>query len=250
MSLLSLLKKAIPVRVRRAARILLRGEPSRAGAPENPFQAAGREIEKRGLFVGCPLEYFETTSKDLFCLALLEGLNPSASVLEVGCGCLRTGYQFIRYLMPGCYFGIEPNIAMLDAGRELLLGTLGPQKLPHFNHNDTFSFSVFGTTFDFVVACSIWSHASKGQIARMLDEFRCYANPGGKFITSWIPSRPDTPDHEAKGWIGRSHRCDTPGMVAHSREWLTEAATTRGLAIREFDGFTTLNQTWLIITRS
>jgi hypothetical protein len=242
------MKKFIPFRIRRAASILLRGEAKRPQLSENWFQAAGRKIEERGLFVGCPLHDFEVTSKDMFCLTLLEGLKPTAKVLEIGGGCLRTGYHFIRYLNPGLYCAIEPNVGMLEAGRELLLGTLDQEKRPRFDHNDAFSFGAFGETFEFVVAFSIWSHASKAQIATMLDEFRRHAKPGAKFIASWIPPQPMISDYWGDEWVGRSHQSDDPGLVAHSREWLMEAVSTRNLTAREFEGFTTLNQHWLIVT--
>jgi SAM-dependent methyltransferase len=218
-------------------------------APRSWFQRAGSEIDARGIFIGCKLEYFELSAKDLFCLALMEGLSPSATVLEVGCGCLRTGYWFIQYLNAERYFGIEPNARMLDAGRELILGRHESEKSPQFSNNDQFDFSVFGKTFDFVVAFSIWSHASKGQIETMLDQFKRTANPGGKFLTSWIPPHKKLPDYEGTSWVGRSHRSDEPGLIAHSRSWLTEAITSRGLSVRFFEGFTTLRQNWLIVSR-
>jgi hypothetical protein len=38
-----------------------------------------------------------------------EGCVPTSKVLEVGCGCLNTGIQLIRYLEKGNYVGIDPN---------------------------------------------------------------------------------------------------------------------------------------------
>jgi cyclopropane fatty-acyl-phospholipid synthase-like methyltransferase len=240
----------IPSRLRVATRILLHGEPQPTKpAARSWFQRAGNEIDARGLFVGCQLEVFEYTAKDLFCLALMEGLSPSAAVLEVGCGCLRTGYWFVQYLDAERYCGIEPNARMLDAGRELILGRLESQKSPQFSNNDDFDFGVFGKTFDFVVAFSIWSHASKGQIGTMLDQFGRTANPAGKFLTSWVPASKEKPDYEGTSWVGRSHRSDQPGIVAHSRSWVTDAVAARGFSVRFVEGFATLGQNWLVVSR-
>ena len=83
----------------------------------------------------------------------------------------------------------------------------------------------------------------------MLDQFKRTANPGGKLLTSWIPPRDEMPDYEGTSWVGRSHRSDQPGMVAHSRSWLTHAVGSRGLSVAFFGGFTTLDQHWLVISR-
>lgn len=233
-------------RIKRAAKILLRGEHSPV---TNWFQNAGYEVDSRGLLV-CPLPVFETTSKDMFLVALLQGLRPDSYVLEVGAGCLRTGFQFIQHLEPGHYFGIEPHGRLLEAGRELILRGLDAEKKPTFDANEDFDFGVFGRKFDFVVAMSIWSHTDKRQNETMLDSFKANANPGGKFIASFLPPTPERPDYKGEGWIGRDRKQQrTGGLVAHDPAWVAEAAAKRGLTVEFFDRFTTLNQHWLIFTR-
>lgn len=213
------------------------------------FQEAGEAINDRGLFVGCPLELFELTARDPFCVALMEGMTRDWSVLEVGCGCLRVGYWFVQYLEAGRYFGLEPNVAMLDAGRTLILGSLETQKRPRFGTNDRFDFTEFGTQFDLVVAYSIWTHASKPQIEQMLDGFQAAAKPGAKLIASWIEPRPGVDDYQGTEWVGRSHESNLPGYVAHGRPWLEAATAGRGMKIAYIDDFTTITQKWLVITR-
>jgi hypothetical protein len=98
-------------------------------------------------------------------LLLKEGLYPESKVLDIGCGCLRVGYWLIHFLNPRCYFGMEPNRRMLEAGIEKILEPgLIDLKRPRFDCNADFDFSVFGERFDFFVARSIWTHASKTQI--------------------------------------------------------------------------------------
>ncbi len=243
--------------LRSAVDVVLRPGPAPVGAagqgrpcPPGPwFQEAGHRIHSRGVFVGCPLELFEVTARDPLLLALIEGLHRDSAVLEVGCGCLRVGYWFIDYLNPGRYHGIEPNERMLDTGREVLLGDRAPDKRPSFRHNDDFDFGVFGTPFDFVIAFSIWSHASKEQIGRMLDSFQRTARPGGKFLASWFRPCPGMPDYEGSSWVGRSHQSDEPGVVAHDPAWLVTAAAARGLRCAFHDGFITLGQSWAVVTR-
>ncbi len=212
------------------------------------YQAAGEKIHDRGIFVGCPVELFELTSRDPICVALMEGLRPGSSVLEVGCGCLRTGYWFIRFLERGRYCGIEPNEMMLAAGRQTILGALADEKHPRFSTNDRFEFGEFETRFDFVVAFSIWSHAAKVQIETMLDEFKRTANPGAKFVTSWAPTSPGAVDYQGTSWVGRSHKSDVAGYVMHDLNWLRGAVSSRGLELKLLNDFLTIGQSWVVVT--
>ena len=179
----------VPHRVKRPLKILRRRRPGGV-RPVDPqvqpafpsvsswFQAAGQSIHDRGLFVGCPLDLFELTARDPLCVALMEGLNRSSSVLEVGCGCLRVGYWFIQFLDSGRYCGIEPAAPMLQAGREIILGPLDAEKSPRFSTKRPVPVRRVRQPFDFVMAFSIWSHASKVQVEKMLDAFTASGNPG------------------------------------------------------------------------
>ena len=72
-------------------------------------------------------------------------LNVKSSdlVLDIGCGCLRGGYWLIHFLGKGCYFGIEPNKEMLEAGTRILLEPeLEDLKKPKFDFNSNFDFMV------------------------------------------------------------------------------------------------------------
>jgi hypothetical protein len=121
-------------------------------------------------------------------------------------------------------------------------------KGPRFCSNDRFDFRGFQRTFDFVIAFSIWTHAPKSQIATMLDEFQRVANPGAKLIATWLSPRPYMPDYQGTTWVGRSHQSDQPGCVAHAQDWIGEAAASRGLGVKFFEGFVTISQSWVIVS--
>lgn len=196
-------------------------------------------------------------------LLLKEGLLPQHKVVDVGCGALRAGYWLIHFLNPGGYYGIEPNQKMLQAGRDMILEPgLEDEKRPSYSDNDQFDFTVFdGSRFDFAVARSVWTHASKKQIGQMLDSFRATAAPGAKFLVSYLPAKPVgaapgvtgkkafwVRDYKGEEWIGASHQRKEGGLVAHNRSWIKSACEERGLTLQTIRGEVINRQRWLRIT--
>src|SRR5262249_40499575 len=175
---------------------------------------------------------------------------------------------------------------MLQAGIEYILepGLLNRAK-PKFSSAEEFDFTVFGTTFDFVLARSIWTHASKEQICSMLSSFVRTASPAGVFLTSYRPAslsargtrrspaaerlasrwalaaRVPSPaplvpsigaamwDYRAAEWVGQSHKSSLPGMVHHSFRWIAHECARRGLRVRELGYGVVNHQRWLRIER-
>ncbi len=216
-------------------------------------------------FLGSTIGEFESGGRMIFEVLLAEGLIPSSRLLDVGCGAVRLGYWVLRFLDPGRYFGIEPNIEMRDAGLALIEPDVISRAQPAFSDNDRFDFSVFGKSFDFVVARSIWTHATKPQISAMLASFAATSTPDAVFMTSYRPASavwarmvryqprlaravasrlplselspiiaklPSRPEYEGDSWVGRSHDSDAPGVVEHGLPWIAEEASRHGLSVQ------------------
>lgn len=209
---------------------------------------AQADLEARGVFLGGPRRSFAAAGRKQMMALLHHGLSPDSKVLDIGCGSLRGGHWLIRFLDPGCYFGIEPNREMLEAGVEVLIGPeMLAAKRPTFSHRDDFSMEHFGETFDLYVARSIWSHASKPQIETMLDGFVATAAPGATFLASYYAASEERPDYDGSEWVGISHEGGEYGTIAHSLEWITKACESRGLVVAEARN-SAINfgaQTWL-----
>ncbi|WP_067432242.1 class I SAM-dependent methyltransferase [Nocardioides jensenii] len=214
---------------------------------------AADELTARGIGVGGPRKSFALAGRKQLMTLLHHGLNPDSKVLDIGCGSLRAGNWLVRLLDPGCYYGIEPNAEMLEAGVEVLLGPdLVAAKRPTFSNRDDFSMTHFNETFDMFVARSIWSHASKAQIEAMLDGFVETAAPNGTFLASYFPASAERPDYEGTEWFGKSHESDEGGTIAHDLAWIQKSCESRGLVAREARN-PALNfgaQTWLRIRRA
>ncbi|MCB1077379.1 MAG: class I SAM-dependent methyltransferase [Verrucomicrobiae bacterium] len=198
-----------------------------------PLIEAAERIQDK-VFLGGPLKIFESAGRNQFILLLKYGLNPHSKVLDIGCGCLRGGYWLIRFLDPGRYFGIEPNMDMLEAGKQEILGDeILNTKKPRFDSNDQFDYAVFGeSNFDFFLCGSIWTHAPKIQIQAMLERFSEFRSDGAVFLTSYIRTEHEKDDYMGNKWVGRSHASDQPGLIKHRLESIKEMAGEHSLTVR------------------
>ena len=201
-------------------------------------------------FLGVPLATFEQAGRGRLIALLGEGLAPESKVLDIGCGCLRVGYWLVRFLEPGCYCGIEPARQRVEYGLQYLFS---PEELavkrPRFDFNADFDSSVFKVSFDFFLATSIWSHASKQQIQVTLDSFTRDSAPGGIFLTSYLPAASADEDYNGDIWVGTSHESDTPGVIRHSLDWIIDQCGKREMQVDELPGVDCDGQLWLRIHR-
>ena len=121
------------------------------------------------------------------------GLEPRHYLLDVGCGPLRGGIHFIRYLEAGHYFGIDKRADVLEEARRHELSKHGlTAKAPTLAATEKFEFAALGQRFDYAIAQSVFTHLPLNNIIRCLmniegalvEDGRFYAtfydNPGGK----------------------------------------------------------------------
>ncbi|KDA00629.1 type 12 methyltransferase [Hyphomonas polymorpha PS728] len=124
------------------------------------------------------------------------GLLPEHHFLDVGCGSLRGGVHFVRYLEAGRYAGIDVHAALLEAGyeRELVPAGLGP-KLPRERlvADGRFDCSSLATQFDMAIAQSVFTHVPWNQVrlclARLADTMRA----GGRLFATYFEAAEDAP---------------------------------------------------------
>ena len=122
------------------------------------------------------------------------GLQPHHQLVDVGCGALRGGLHFIRYLDAGHYYGIDINASLIEAGkRELDQEQLGC-KSPHLLVNDKFELGSFATTFDCAIAVSVFTHLPMNHIVRCLAEVRKSLRAEAHFYASYFEA-------PARAWL-------------------------------------------------
>jgi ubiquinone/menaquinone biosynthesis C-methylase UbiE len=115
-----------------------------------------------------------------------EGLKPHHKLLDIGCGCLRGGVWFIKYLDGYGYYGMDKNADLLEAGRREAkkAGIEGGYIL---TCSGNFSFGLpFGTRFDFAIAQSLFTHLNLNEILLCLVELEKALKPEGRCYASFF----------------------------------------------------------------
>jgi SAM-dependent methyltransferase len=143
--------------------------------------------------------------RDLQCRFLIDhGLQPQHTLLDIGCGSLRGGVHFIRYLEAGNYIGVDINQPLLDAGFAIELKAAGLQdKMPQENlvRLSEFEFDRLGCRFDFALANSLFTYLTFNRIRQCLERLAPAMKIGGHFFATFFelprnasPSLPYTHD--------------------------------------------------------
>ncbi|PCJ48451.1 MAG: hypothetical protein COA74_08640 [Gammaproteobacteria bacterium] len=201
--------------------------------------------------VGCGVYRFEKTGRTQLEALIRNGLSPWHKFLDIGCGAMCGGYWVMHFLDSGKYHGIEPNIEMWQGGVSYILeADLIQSKDAKFDHNDQYDFSVFDTEFDFMFSQSIWTHAGKKDITKMLDGFAKYGSEDARYLTTI--KLPDLFHRDYKGdeWVGGSHNSDIAGTVRHSFKWIKMACNERGLTVKRLKGEKINTQHLILIEKS
>ena len=159
-------------------------------------------------YVG-PHEKFDLLSANQFNLLTFLGLREDHYLLDIGCGSLRVGRLLIPFLLPERYHGIEPEQWLIDEGIRNELGRdILEIKKPVFSNDDDFTLSIFNRKFDYILAHSIFSHASEQQIRKCLSEARKVMTPTSLFIATFAKGRENYFGNE---WV-------YPGFVMYTEE--------------------------------
>jgi hypothetical protein len=206
-------------------------------APEQAI--AGDEksagFEEHRTHVGAPEDY-DVGSAIQFNLLTTLGLRDYHYLLDVGCGSLRGGRLFIPYLRPGRYFGIEPLEWLVKEGIEREVGESAIQlKKPQFSHDENFTLTTFGRQFDFILAQSIFSHASQAQISRCLAEARKVMKPESVFAATFCEG---TRNYEGNRWVA---------CAEYTLERMQALIEAQGLLCRPFTWPHQDVQRWVLI---
>ncbi len=191
-------------------------------------------------FVGSH-NYYDIVGADQFNLLTFKGLREHHKVLDIGCGSLRAGRLLIPYLARNNYYGIEPEKWLVEDGFEKNLGNdIKEIKSPSFNYNGDFKFDMFDTNFDYLIACSIFSHASQSQIMKCLSSASNVMHDNSFFFASF---KQGETNYSADHWA-------YPEVITYRFEWMKKQANKYGLKCIKLDWISPHLQTWLLFSKS
>lgn len=168
-------------------------------------------------------------------LLVSSGLLPEHKLCDIGCGSLRAGLHLIPYLDSGNYFGIEPNKWLVDEG--LSVHNINNEKAPTFYFGDDFNISFFNESFDYMIAQSIFSHASQDQIKKCVSEVKKNLKPTGVFLATFVLGKKN---YTGKDWV-------YPGCVRYTNDHVIKMINDCGMNGIRANYDQKNNQTWYVI---
>lgn len=154
------------------------------------------------------------------------GLRPSASLLDLGCGTLRGGLHFIRFLEADCYVGVDPLPGLLALGAELVtragLQARRPRLFTLATHD------MRGARYDWVLTQSVLNHLDEAGIRATVERVARALAPGGCWVSTVcfdttverVEAGAPHPRRGGEYWRSRTN----PG-------WLSKLLASRGLAM-------------------
>lgn len=143
---------------------------------DNPKGAIGREDE------------WESHGKMQLAFMVSEGLRPSSTLLDIGCGVGRAARKFVPYLEAGNYVGIDISEAALNHAIKLAADEGWEQKGPTFLINSDIDLPEEHGPFDFMWAHSVYTHLPAQQIEVMIGNAAKRLKKGGRFCFTYKPA--------------------------------------------------------------
>ncbi len=184
------------------------------------------------------------------------GMREYHRMLDIGCGSLRLGRHILPWLMPGRYFGLEPNQKIVYEGLMQHFGSgengeIVRCKQPSFAFNAEYDFSFVGEPVDFMMAHSVASHTGVAEIRKLFAAVASVCHDETVAVVTFVRCEDPADQNTEDGWF-------YPGVVRYTDEFIGELCTEVGLKAsrtiwppgnRRRGGQTSLNQTPLILTR-
>ena len=120
---------------------------------------------------------------------LARGLQPEHSLLDVGCGALRSGIWLIPYLDTANYYGVDYHLPSLEAGAqyEIPFHRLGDRQ-PHLLHSERFELDFWKKKFDWILSFAMIQHLYPADQELAMQSMARVLNTGGRLvITGKLP---------------------------------------------------------------
>jgi SAM-dependent methyltransferase len=163
-------------------------------------------------------------------------LQPTARMLDIGCGIGRKTIPLVPYLTQGSYEGIDCNISGIDWCQENITPVAPNFRFQHVdiyarNYNpygiippETFNFPFPDAEFDVITLNSVFTHMASPGVEQYLREVSRMLKPTGQCFITWFitdgdrwphPGFPDPHDH---GWM--ANWASPEQAITYDLEWV------------------------------
>lgn len=128
---------------------------------------------------------WEEIGKLQFNFLVSQEMQPNNTLLDIGCGTLRGGRHFIKFLNPDNYTGIDISPEAINYGKKLVEEEGLSHKNPKLiiNKNLSLKFDEFSNeTFDYLLAQSVFTHLQPPQIEECFKNIKKVMNKSSRFF--------------------------------------------------------------------
>ena len=129
--------------------------------------------------------------RSYFEFLIQQAVLPTDKFLDFGCGAGRLGISMIRYLRPGCYFGIDSHRPSLEAFADYEIPLHGmAYKAPRLLLDETANLGHFGARFDVIVDLWVTQHLELNRVRAIYQSFADFLQPNGRVFLANPPKLP------------------------------------------------------------
>jgi 2-polyprenyl-3-methyl-5-hydroxy-6-metoxy-1,4-benzoquinol methylase len=131
---------------------------------------------------------FETIGRLLLAILTREGLEPTDTLVDLGCGTGRLAVHAIPFLSDGRYVGIDIAQAMLSEAQKRVETTIpDPPCQVSWIHQTTPIFELETDSVDMICAFSVINHMEHEDAYSYLKGALRVVRPGGRFVFTCLP---------------------------------------------------------------
>ena len=117
-----------------------------------------------------------------------KNLQPCHKMLDIGCGTLRGGRHFVKYLNTGNYYGMDISSKAIAYAKQLVQKERLSEKTPHLfiSENKDLKFSEFsGQKFNYILAQSVFTHLKPEHIKECFENIGCIMSDNSAFYFTY-----------------------------------------------------------------